>query len=105
MGVEKKNLASIQVPSNSMWGQYMAYVKESSAVQYYVLLRREEKHYFLVLQRTWEPWLSSSAIEKGLTLKKTFKGSYTYTLKRKTQHSYNCHFLNRTAPNHISIHI
>lgn len=81
--MEKKNLASIQVSNNSMWGQYMSYVKESSALQHYVLLRGEEKHYFLVLQQTWDSWLSSSAIAKGLTLKKTFKGSYTYSSKRK----------------------
>lgn len=87
-GVEKKNLASLQVPTSSMWGQHRAYVKESSALKYYVLFRGEEKCYFLILQQTWDSWLSSSAIEKGLTLKKTFKGSYTYSLKRrKTQNT------------------
>lgn len=62
----------------------MAYAKESSALQHYVLFREgKNPRYFLVLQQTWDSWLSSSAIEKGLTLKKTFKGSYTYSLKRR----------------------
>lgn len=68
-----------QVSTNSIQKKYMALKKKKSQVTILDLFGGEEKTCFLILQLTWDSWFSSSATEKGLTLKKTFKGWYAYS--------------------------
>lgn len=71
----------MQVSTNSTQKKYMALKKKKKVTAYNTrsIWGRRKKKYFLALQPTWDSWFSSSATEKGLTLKKTFKGWYAYS--------------------------